>query len=43
MSQAVEMMSKQIMIALMPAALNIVIAFSITLSYSWMVSLFFRA
>lgn len=39
--EAVEMMSKQIMIALMPAALNIVIAFAITLSYSWMVSLFF--
>ncbi|RIX53129.1 ABC transporter ATP-binding protein [Paenibacillus nanensis] len=39
--EAVEAMSKQIMIALMPAMLNIVIAFSITLSYSWMVSLFF--
>ncbi|RJE88833.1 ABC transporter ATP-binding protein [Paenibacillus sp. 1011MAR3C5] len=39
--EAVEMMSKQIMIALMPAILNIVIAFAITATYSWLVSAFF--
>jgi len=39
--EAVEMMSKQIMIALMPAILNIIIAFIITSTYSWLVSAFF--
>lgn len=39
--EAIEMMSKQIMIAFVPAILNIVIAFAITLNSSWFVSLFF--
>jgi ATP-binding cassette subfamily B protein len=39
--EAVEMMSKQFMIALAPAVVNIIVSFAITLNSSWVVSLFF--
>ncbi|MDQ0112059.1 ABC transporter ATP-binding protein [Paenibacillus harenae] len=39
--EAVEAMSKQFMIALAPAVVNIVVSFVITLQSSWVVSLFF--
>ncbi len=39
--EAVEQMSKQVMLTLLPACINIVIAIVITVVHSWSVSLFF--
>ncbi|MGK9253566.1 MULTISPECIES: ABC transporter ATP-binding protein [Paenibacillus] len=39
--EAVEGMSKQLMLALFPAILNVIIAFGLTLYTNWLVSLFF--